>query len=227
METIPVNFTIYEDLAPSTDQTSKSYDALRDIQDDGYYFGTAAATSVDHYEDYSVTSQTRPIYDYALPLVFEPLVKHLSNLSAHCYFIPQGPPSEPSIPPSRVLCPDNSSLPDELPQQLQSADHQSCLSWRDVTESLEDVLKLPPHPVDIVDQVATMILMEEQITDNMFGCIKLLIWRKLSKFVQTVPLVTNQLSQGELSCLWENNKDKMMLILFGELFSNRSKFFRV
>ena len=91
-----------------------------------------------------------------------------------------------------------------------------------MTESLEDVLKLPPHPVDIVDQVATMILMEEQITDNMFGCIKLLIWRKLSKFVQTVPLVTNQLSQGELSCLWENNKDKMMLILFGELFSNRS-----
>ena len=96
-----------------------------------------------------------------------------------------------------------------------------------MTESLEDVLKLPPHPVDIVDQVATMILMEEQITDNMFGCIKLLIWRKLSKFVQTVPLVTNQLSQGELSCLWENNKDKMMLILFGELFSNRSQQFLV
>ena len=67
-----------------------------------------------------------------------------------------------------------------------------------------------------------MILMEEQITDNMFGCIKLLIWRKLSKFVQTVPQITNQLSQGELSCLWENNKDKMMLILFGELFTNRS-----
>ena len=79
METIPVNFTIYEDLAPPTDQTAKSYDALRDIQDDGYYFGTAAATSVDHYEDYSsVTSQTRPIYDYALPLVFEPLVRGLT-----------------------------------------------------------------------------------------------------------------------------------------------------
>merc|ERR1719154_321937 len=55
----------------------------------------------------------------------------------------------------------------------------------------------------------------------MFGCIKLLIWRKLSKFVQTVPQITNQLSQGELSCLWENNKDKMMLLLFGELFNNR------
>ena len=70
-----------------------------------------------------------------------------------------------------------------------------------------------------------MILMEEQITDNMFGCIKLLIWRKLSKFVQTVPQITNQLSQGELSCLWENNKDKMMLILFGELFTNRFQWF--
>ena len=124
--------------------------------------------------------------------------------------------------PSRVLSSDNPGPPDDLPLQLQTADHQSCLSWRDVTESLEDVLKLPPHPVDIVDQVATMILMEEQITHNMFGCIKLLIWRKLSKFVQTIPQITNQLSQGELSCLWENNKDKMMLILLGELFNNRS-----
>ena len=76
METIPVNFTIYEDLAPTADQTPKSYDAIKDIQDDGYYFG-GASSSVDHYEDYSVTSQTRPIYDYALPLVFEPLVNHL------------------------------------------------------------------------------------------------------------------------------------------------------
>ena len=99
-----------------------------------------------------------------------------------------------------------------MPLQLQSADQQSCLSWKDVMETLEDVLRLPPHPVDIVDQVATMILMEEQITDNVFGCIKLLIWRKLSKFIQTVPKIANQLSQGELSCLWENNKDKMMLM---------------
>ena len=75
VETIPVNFTIYEDLAP-TDQTAKSYDAIRDIQDDGYYFGSASA-SADHFEDYSVSSQTRPIYDFALPLVFEPLVKHV------------------------------------------------------------------------------------------------------------------------------------------------------
>ena len=140
-------------------------------------------------------------------------------MNAYCHFFLQG---EPSIPPSRVLCPDVTSTPDELPLQLQTADHQSCLSWGDVCESLDDVLKLPPHPVDIVDQVATTILMEEQITDNMFGCIKLLIWRKLSKFVQTVPQITNQLSQGELSCLWENNKDKMMLLLFGELFNNRS-----
>ena len=69
VETIPVNFTIYEDLPP--DQTAKPYDAL---QDDGYYFGTAA-TFADPFEDYSVTSQPRPVYDYALPLVFEPLVK--------------------------------------------------------------------------------------------------------------------------------------------------------
>ena len=73
VETIPVNFTIYEDLASTADQTAKSFDAIRDVQDDGYYFGSASS-SADNFEDYSLSSQTRPIYDYALPLVFEPLV---------------------------------------------------------------------------------------------------------------------------------------------------------
>ena len=66
-----------------------------------------------------------------------------------------------------------------------------------------------------------MILMEDQVTDTMFSGIKRLIWSKMSRFIQGVSIVTNQLSQGELSCLWENNKDIMMLFLMGEMFSNR------
>ena len=44
--------------------------------------------------------------------------------------------------------------------------------------------RLPPHPVEVVDQVTTLILMEEQVTETVFGCIKLIIWKKLSKFIQ-------------------------------------------
>ena len=75
VETISVqNFTLYEDLALNGDQTSKPFEASGDIQADGYYFDAASSTSVDQYEDFSVSSQTRPLYDYELPLVFEPLV---------------------------------------------------------------------------------------------------------------------------------------------------------
>ena len=35
-----------------------------------------------------------------------------------------------------------------------------------------------------MDQVTTLILMEEQVTETVFGCIKLIIWKKLSKFIQ-------------------------------------------
>ena len=38
--------------------------------------------------------------------------------------------------------------------------------------------------MEIVDQVTTLILVEEQVTETVFGCIKLIIWKKLSKFIQ-------------------------------------------
>ena len=38
--------------------------------------------------------------------------------------------------------------------------------------------------MEVVDQVTTLILMEEQVTETVFGCIKLIIWKKLSKFIQ-------------------------------------------
>ena len=124
------------------------------------------------------------------------------------------------IPPIRFLYNDDCGH-DELTLQLQSADIQSCLSWEDVIAVLEDEVRLPDHPVELVEQVTTMILMEDQVTDFMFSSIKRLIWSKMSRFIQGVSIVTNQLSQGELSCLWENNKHIMMLFLMGEMFSNR------
>ena len=44
--------------------------------------------------------------------------------------------------------------------------------------------RLPHHPVEIVEQVTTLILMEEQINENIFRGMKLLIWTKMSKFLQ-------------------------------------------
>ena len=124
------------------------------------------------------------------------------------------------IPPIRFLYNDDGGH-DELTIQLQSADIQSCLSWEDVVSVLEDEVRLPDHPVDLVEQVTTMILMEDQVTDTMFSSLKRIIWSKMSRFIQGVGIITSQLSQGELSCLWENNKDIMMLFLMGEMFSNR------
>ena len=51
---------------------------------------------------------------------------------------------------------------------------------------LEDVMILPANPEDIVEQVATLILMEEQLSETVFNCIKTVIWNKLSKFVQVI-----------------------------------------
>ena len=95
------------------------------------------------------------------------------------------------------------------------------MSWEDVINVLEDEVRLPEHPVELVEQVTTMILMEDQVTDIIFSSVKKLIWSKMSRFIQSVSIVNSQLSQGELSCLWENNKDIMMLFLMGEMFSDR------
>jgi len=147
--------------------------------------------------------QTRSSYDYELPLVFEPL----------------DTPIEPMIPPIRLLYSDDNN--DDLSIQLQIADHQSSLSWETVLNILDDEIRLPPHPGEIVEQVTTLILMEEQITESVFKCVKLIIWSKLYKFIQAIPNVSSQLTQGELSCLWENNKDSMTLFILCEAFSSR------
>ena len=86
------------------------------------------------------------------------------------------------VPPIRLLYSDESN--DDISLQLQLADHQSSLTWPEVVSLLEEVMVLPANPGDIVEQVTTLILMEEQITETVFNSIRTVIWNKLSKFVQ-------------------------------------------
>ena len=86
------------------------------------------------------------------------------------------------VPPIRLLYSDESN--DDISLQLQLADHQSSLAWPEVVSLLEEVMVLPANPGDIVEQVATLILMEEQVTETVFNCIRTVVWNKLSKFVQ-------------------------------------------
>merc|ERR550539_275407 len=122
------------------------------------------------------------------------------------------------VPPIRLLYSDESN--DDISLQLQLADHQSSLSWPEVVSLLEEVMVLPANPGDIVEQVATLILMEEQITEAVFNSIRTVIWNKLSKFVQAVPELY-QLSKAELNCLWENNKDVMLVLVLAEIFNTK------
>ena len=94
----------------------------------------------------------------------------------------QDAPADLIVPPIRLLYSDEAS--DDISLQLQLADHQSSLTWAEVVSLLEEVMVLPANPGDIVEQVATLILMEEQVTEPVFNCIRTVIWNKLSKFVQ-------------------------------------------
>ena len=90
-------------------------------------------------------------------------------------------------PPIRLLYseePPCDPLSPSLSPQLQLADQQSALYWSEVVSLLEDVMVLPANPEDIVEQVATILLMEEQVSQTVFNCIRTVIWNKLSKFVQ-------------------------------------------
>ena len=51
----------------------------------------------------------------------------------------QDTPTEPTIPPIRVLYADDCGA--ELPAELQLADTQSCLGWGDVVATLEEVMR--------------------------------------------------------------------------------------
>ena len=88
------------------------------------------------------------------------------------------------VPPIRLLYSDETTH--DLSLQLQLADLQSALTWAEMVALLEDVMILPANPEDIVEQVATLILMEEQLTETVFNCVKTVIWNKLSKFVQVI-----------------------------------------
>ena len=96
----------------------------------------------------------------------------------------QDAPADLIVPPIRLLYSDEAS--DDISLQLQLADHQSALAWPELVSLLEDVMVLPANPEDIVEQVATLILMEEQLSETVFNCIKTVIWNKLSKFVQVI-----------------------------------------
>ena len=120
-------------------------------------------------EEYQpVQDNIRNNMEYDLPLVFEPLDS----------------PADMIVPPIRLLYSDESN--DDISLQLQLADHQSSLTWAEVVSLLEEVMVLPANPGDIVEQVATLILMEEQVTELVFNCIRTVIWNKLSKFVQVI-----------------------------------------
>ena len=74
------NFTIYEDFIPASvggEYGAKYDDGVRDDQEDSYYYDER--TSSNNLEDtssiLSSASQQRTLYDYDLPLVFEPLVR--------------------------------------------------------------------------------------------------------------------------------------------------------
>ena len=51
----------------------------------------------------------------------------------------QDAPTEPTIPPIRVLYADDCWA--ELAAELQLADQQSCLGWGDVVATLEEVMR--------------------------------------------------------------------------------------
>ena len=51
----------------------------------------------------------------------------------------QDAPTEPTIPPIRVLYSDECGA--ELAAELQLADQQSCLGWGDVVATLEEVMR--------------------------------------------------------------------------------------
>ena len=71
------NFTIYEDFGVGGGYTGKYDDGVRDDQEDGYYYdGRTSSTSLEDTSPMlSSASQSRTLYDYDLPLVFEPLVR--------------------------------------------------------------------------------------------------------------------------------------------------------
>ena len=81
------------------------------------------------------------------------------------------------VPPIRLLYSDETTH--DLSLQLQLADLQSALTWPEMVALLEDVMILPANPEDIVEQVATLILMEEQISETVFISIRSFLIRTL------------------------------------------------
>jgi len=126
-----------------------------------------------------------------------------------------GEPAE-TVPTIRLLYADEPN--DALITQLQTADYQSMLTWQDIVRVSGD-FTYSHCPSQLAEQLAGAILMEEQVTDSVYHTAKLLVWEKLSKFVQTIPELY-ELSKLELNYLWEINKDAMFFFTLGEVLNS-------
>lgn len=160
--------------------------------------------SGDLFED--ITLQPKHIYDASVPQY-----EDMPVLSSTAMEKPQE-----TVPTIRLLYADEPN--DLLIPQLQSADYQSVLTWQDVVR-VSGELTYCQCPSQLAEQLAGAILMEEQVTDNVYHTGKLLVWEKLSKFVQTIPDLF-ELSKMELNFLWERNKDALFFFTLGEIMNS-------
>eukprot|EP00092_Neocalanus_flemingeri_P026553 GFUD01028777.1.p1 GENE.GFUD01028777.1~~GFUD01028777.1.p1 ORF type:complete len:522 (+),score=110.65 GFUD01028777.1:221-1567(+) len=190
---LPENYTIYE-------QPLDLYQpSLVDTKSNILYDNTSG----ELFED--IAMQSKQIYDSPIPSYDVPV-----------YDTTEADDTTETVPTIRLLYADEPN--DLLITQLQSADYQSMLTWPDIVRVSGD-FTYSHCPSQLAEQVAGAILMEEQVTDNIYHTAKLLVWEKLSKFVQTVPELY-QLSKLELNCLWENNKDAMFFFTLGEILNS-------
>jgi len=190
---LPENYTIYE-------QPLDLYQpSLTDTKSNILY----DTTNGELFED--IALQPKQIYDSPIPSYDVPV-----------YNTAETDDTSGTIPTIRLLYTDEPN--DLLITQLQTADYQSMLNWQDIVRVSGD-FTYSQCPSQLAEQVAGAILMEEQVTDNIYHTAKLLVWEKLSKFVQTVPELY-QLSKLELNCLWENNKDAMFFFTLGEILNS-------
>jgi len=188
---LPENYAIYEQ--PLDLYQPSLSDAKSNILYD--------TTNVELFEDIGL--QTKQIYDSPIAPYDPPI-----------YDTIEADTSE-TVPTIRLLYADE---PSDLITQFQTADYQSMLSWQDILRVSGD-FTFSNFPSQLAEHMAGAILMEEQVTDNVYHTGKLLVWEKLSKFVQSMPELYH-LSKLELNCLWENNKEAMFFFTLGEIMNS-------
>lgn len=215
--------TFTDDLSIKTDFTPKTY--ILPIENyplsENY---TIYEQPLDLYQPSTVDTKSNILYDTTSGELFEDIAlqpKQLYDSPIPSYDVPvfntiEADETSETVPTIRLLYADEPN--DLLIQQLQTADYQSMLTWQDVVRVSGD-FTYSHCPSQLAEQLAGAILMEEQVTDSVYHTAKLLVWEKLSKFVQTVPELY-ELSKLELNFLWENNKDAMFFFTLGEILNN-------